>query len=219
MGDGVFWGYCIGGIISGLICGAIGRIIVSSKGYDDSDNHGFAWGFWLGLIGLIVCACKPEAPRRSFGSSKGLGYSGLNGDSNNIGAPSSHNSWVCTCGARNSSHDNICNRCGKGRYASPNTSIAGNNTPSRNTSWVCECGMRNSAAHSVCLKCGKVKQESVFAIKQTSTNAEVTPSLENNTTSNIGNTAAQIKEFKKLLDEGLITEEEFAAKKKQILGI
>lgn len=40
-----------------------------------------------------------------------------------------------------------------------------------------------------------------------------------NTNSNSSNTATQIKELKELLDIGAITEEEFATKKKQILGL
>ena len=51
-------GLVIGAIIQGIIFGCIGRAIVSSKGYDSSENHGFAWGFWLSLLGIIVCACK-----------------------------------------------------------------------------------------------------------------------------------------------------------------
>ena len=47
-------------IIIGLVCGFICRFILSGKGYEGSDNHGFAWGFWLGIIGLIVCAAKPN---------------------------------------------------------------------------------------------------------------------------------------------------------------
>ena len=36
---------------------------------------------------------------------------------------------------------------------------------------------------------------------------------------NDADTSARIKELKQLFDEGLITEEEFTAKKKQILGL
>lgn len=43
-----------------LIFGFVGRAIVKSKGYE-YDNHGFAWGFWLGIIGVIVCAGKPTS--------------------------------------------------------------------------------------------------------------------------------------------------------------
>ena len=41
-----------------FLWGFVSRHIVRSKGYPDSENHGFAWGFWLGWIGLIVCVCK-----------------------------------------------------------------------------------------------------------------------------------------------------------------
>jgi uncharacterized membrane protein YeaQ/YmgE (transglycosylase-associated protein family)/predicted Zn-ribbon and HTH transcriptional regulator len=51
--------YIIIALVMGVIWGFVGRAIVGSKGYDGSDNHGFAWGFWLGIIGLIVCASKP----------------------------------------------------------------------------------------------------------------------------------------------------------------
>lgn len=54
--------YFIGSLIVyfvlGIIWGAVSSSIVKGKGYPDSENHGFAWGFWLGLIGLIVCASK-----------------------------------------------------------------------------------------------------------------------------------------------------------------
>ena len=36
----------------------LGRKIVRDKGYPDEMNHGFAWAFWLGWIGLLICACK-----------------------------------------------------------------------------------------------------------------------------------------------------------------
>lgn len=53
-------GYIVGGLVGCIVFGLICRAIVKSKGYEGSDNHGFAWGFWLGIIGLIVCACKPN---------------------------------------------------------------------------------------------------------------------------------------------------------------
>ena len=34
-----------------------------------------------------------------------------------------------------------------------------------------------------------------------------------------GNVIAELKQYKELLDSGVITEEEFAAKKKQLMGI
>lgn len=57
-------------IIIGLIC----RRIVSYKRYPDSENHGFAWGGWLGIIGLIVCACKSNYTSSNKNSSQNNNY-------------------------------------------------------------------------------------------------------------------------------------------------
>ena len=46
----------LGVIINALLWGFITKTISKSKGY----KGGFAWGFWLGIIGLIVVACKPD---------------------------------------------------------------------------------------------------------------------------------------------------------------
>lgn len=47
-------------IITGLcIFGGVCQAIVTSKGYNREENYGFVWGFFLGLLGLIVCCAKP----------------------------------------------------------------------------------------------------------------------------------------------------------------
>ena len=43
----------------GVIFGLAGSSIVEGKGYPQKDNHGFAWGFWLWFLGIIVCVSKP----------------------------------------------------------------------------------------------------------------------------------------------------------------
>ncbi len=48
--------YFIGSIIHGIIFGFITETINEKKGY----YGGFAWGFFLGIIGVIVVACKSE---------------------------------------------------------------------------------------------------------------------------------------------------------------
>ena len=40
--------------------GFVAKQIVKSKGYPESMNKGFWWGFFLGWIGLIVCLVKPQ---------------------------------------------------------------------------------------------------------------------------------------------------------------
>ena len=42
-------------LIAGIVCGCISKSINESKGYEG----GFAWGFFLSVIGIIVVAVKP----------------------------------------------------------------------------------------------------------------------------------------------------------------
>ena len=39
-----------------IICGIATKHINESKGY----ASGFGWGAWLGIIGIIIVACKPR---------------------------------------------------------------------------------------------------------------------------------------------------------------
>ncbi len=48
--------YVIGWLISALIFGFIAKAIASGKGQEG----GFWWGFFLGIIGLIVVAVKKD---------------------------------------------------------------------------------------------------------------------------------------------------------------
>lgn len=51
----------IGSVLIVLIAlGIICKKIVKSKGYPNDDNAGFAWGFFLNFIGLIVCLKKQQ---------------------------------------------------------------------------------------------------------------------------------------------------------------
>lgn len=51
-----FW--IIGYLVSCIVFGLITRHVAQSKGYEG----GFAWGFWLGLIGLLVVGFRPNKP-------------------------------------------------------------------------------------------------------------------------------------------------------------
>ena len=57
-------GYILVVLIWAVIWGCITKKINQDKGYEG----GFAWGFWLGLIGLIVVLCKSD--NRSSDDSK-----------------------------------------------------------------------------------------------------------------------------------------------------
>jgi len=79
--------------------------------------------------------------------------------------------------------------------------------------WKCSCGKIQASYVSSC-SCGKSKQEILYP-KPTKKQEETKPSAIANEIRN----AAAIKEYKELMDAGIITPEEFAAKKKQLLGL
>lgn len=49
------WYLILGYLINGVIFGFITKNVADSKGLE----HGFAWGFWFGLVGLLVVGFKP----------------------------------------------------------------------------------------------------------------------------------------------------------------
>ena len=128
------------GLIVAVVLGFVCRNIVKGKGYPDQLNHGFAWGFWLGLIGLVVCACKqPYAQNNMYMNGQppyGQPYNGqppygqpMNGQPpygqpyngqpvnaqpyNGQPAPAQNaGQWTCSCGASNPGDTNFCGSCG-----------------------------------------------------------------------------------------------------------
>ena len=166
--------FLIGYLIDGLIFGIICRYIVKNKGYDDYENYGFFWGFFLGFIGLIVCAVKPDQNIYSNNRTSGQNSSGLNYDYNKSSAPKDSAGWVCNCGTRNYGYETNCHNCGKPKFKS---------APVENTK-------------------PRIEIEKPRSVK-----------------SDEMSISDQIKEINKLKEEGFITEEEYEAKKKQILGI
>lgn len=148
------------------IWGAVCNAIVSSKNYPPERNHGFAWGFWLGLIGLIVCACKPNYFET---------YEGRQNIPNN-----------------SMSYD--------ARKLDPyNANFATEEMV------ICACGARIRRTDKFCTICGRPNQNNQLYSPHNSAKPQNDPDL--------------IVKYKKMLDDGLITEEELNAKKKQILGL
>ncbi len=151
----------------GVACifGAITKGINESKGY----YGGFAWGFWLGWIGIIVVACRASnsySPRES------------------IIKP-----------ANSSAQNNIPAHIASSQQAAPN-------------SWKCRCGRYNAQFVSSCT-CGLSKREALAPEPKPVPAAPVVDEAKN---------IAALKEYKELLDAGVITQEEFDAKKKEILS-
>jgi hypothetical protein len=145
-------------IIVGCLWGAATYTINENKGYY---NNGFWWGFWLGLIGVIVVLCKPDARTQYYET---YGYPSQYGNKIPEGG------WKCTCGTIHSSYVTSCS-CGKSKREVLNPTPAPKPQPSA------------MAAED---KEGKI--------------------------------IAALQEYKKLLDSGVLTQEEFEQKKQQLLG-
>lgn len=153
------------------IFGAITKAINENKGY----YGGFAWGFWLGWIGIIVVACRQppyfyQMPKESIIRPVG----------NTTNKPTFH----------------------------PDMPVPEN-------TWKCSCGRYHPQYVSSCV-CGLNKHDALFPKPATETQAEASdaPAEPVDEYENI----AMLKEYKMLLDTGVITQEEFEAKKKAILS-
>lgn len=146
------------GIVVSCIFGAITKAINEGKGY----YGGFAWGFWLGWIGILVVALKQPIP---YTRKESIIVPAKTTENNNIYTPQllSDGSWNCSCGRHNA------------RYISS-----------------CVCGLNKTQIGQI-------------------------PSAPNNTDKDAKDISA-LKEYKNLLDSGVLTQEEFEAKKKEILS-
>ena len=154
-------------IVNACIFGVITKVINERKGY----YGGFAWGFWLGWIGIIVVACRESAsytPKESI-----------------IVRPQ--------------------------KSGLPHNAIS-NSAPSGG-GWKCSCGRINAAYISSCV-CGLNKQTEAAAAPTPMPK----PSTAAASTIDESQIISLLREYKDLLDSGVITQEEFDAKKKSILS-
>lgn len=182
--------FAFGGLVVwAIIWGCITKAVSSSKGYDG----GFAWGFFLGLIGLIVVACKPDN-RPIYSQRPNYAPTPSNTGNNSV-------VFCRSCGTANSSNSTTCQSCGA-KLASI-SSLKYNNANSAD-SWKCPCGAKNYDYETSCHRCGKLKSEVVGQAGKSEPQKSLTDQLE---------------ELKKLQEQGLITEADFEAKKKQILNL
>ncbi len=153
--------YAVAAIIVCCIFGVVTKKINESKGY----YGGFAWGFWLGIIGIIIVSCKP-AVRSSYSNPQNM-PNGYREERENPLAYS-NGGWRCEfCDRANPGHKMLCD-CGR----------------SRNESEQKKARLRAEGA-----KQGKTVKE------------------------------IQLEGAKKMLDDGLITQEEYEEKRRKILGI
>lgn len=182
--------YLIGYLIGILIWAVVWGFITKHISESKGYDGGFWWGFWLGLIGLIVVACKPNT------------Y--YNQSYNNYGSP----------------------------YGSPLTPKL---TPYEQEKiieeggWKCNNCNRVNPDYITTCSCGTSKSNNVSIpfernstpIERPKTKSELTPESKSTTETEPKLTLAadEILKLKQLLDAGALTQDEFDAKKKQLLGL
>ncbi len=158
-------------LIMAVIFGFITKSMNEDKGYEG----GFAWGFWLGIIGIIVVACKPDNHHYYYRESEQDAALSAYAREKNDERVLEEGGWKCNrCGHVNASYVTSCN-CGM--YIK------------ENDNWFKKRDEERKA---------RAEEQKAQAVKSQ---------------------ADEIKKFKELLDSGAITQEEYDAKKKQILGL
>ena len=84
-------------VVIGCIFGVATKKINESKGY----YGGFAWGFWLGIIGLLIVLLRNDAPYTYtdsiITSSESVEYE-----------PAPQGGWTCKCGRGNAHYVTSC---------------------------------------------------------------------------------------------------------------
>lgn len=190
-----------------VIFGCITKYVAGSKGYDG----GFFWGFFLGIIGLLVVGFRPNITT----SSAEVEYKPMYG-----GALQASNqkkpSWTCTCGSTNPDRLDYCPICRKSRKDGEKPGDV--RCP--------HCGAMNNASRDICVLCEKPLRADVVLPVQSTAPAQAQKPEEGQTQAeaqkNAGSTAQPeglelLEKLAKLHQEGILTDEEFSRKKAQIL--
>lgn len=203
--------YFVGIVVWGIIWGIVCERVIENKGYDS--KGWFWWGFFFSFIAVIVAATKPEAKQYSY-DMNGTSFYPRSEQNKYVNT----NEWKCKCGRINLNYIGTC-ACGRTK-SNQNDPITAKEVIINGFTgeWTCSCGKVNAGYVGTC-SCGRTKSGLIEAAQksldyQKETDAEkLTDSIKENEMANI----ELIQKYKKLLDEGAITEEEYAKKKEKLL--
>lgn len=184
-------------VITGVIFGFITKYIANSKGYDG----GFAWGFWLGIIGILVVGFRPNqtATTTTYQSRYSSDSYQMSSTRENSGYAPKPTGWMCICGSKNPSSIDYCMSCRRSREEATEGRIK---CP--------HCGANNKKTNANCFACGKSMDEKVQVTVPEKATAPVV--VESN------DFADKLKKLAELHEQGVLTDEEFTQKKADILA-
>ncbi|MBQ8312188.1 MAG: SHOCT domain-containing protein [Clostridia bacterium] len=183
-------------LIRGVFLGFVTQHIATSKGYET----GFAWGFWLGLIGVFVVAVKPEVnvSAHNYGE-KNQYWKRLAGETPKQ-AP-----WCCVCGQENVADLQYCTRCGRTKEEGESKAFV---------KVECSyCGAKNNASNEECFACGRSLKNSSYTPAVQTVRQETPKQVVGDVDS-----LEALKKLAELRDLGVLTENEFQEKKAAIMA-
>lgn len=176
-------GYVIGVLVYSIICGFVCLGISSSRGM----GGGFWWGFWLGIIGIIVVAVRPNDNQYS---PKAQNYSHSSYSSFSVEPPAKPGTYAASYNRKEKTYEEEiiekggwrCPACGKIHYDYVSA---------------CSCGEKKPPK-------AKVSEQKISQTNNVLGEVEIIKCL---------------KDYKELLNAGILTNEEFEKKKAQLLKI
>ena len=179
--------YYIGTIIGGLVGAVIWGVVTKKINESKGYYGGFWWGFFLGVIGVIVVAVKPDNRSYTSQSDSSYGYSGR---------PL----------FQDSSDD------GGSPLFQDSSTVSHNEHLLQNGGWRCaSCGAVNASYITTCV-CGVPKKDNT-RVKERIEQEKAAQKAK----SSAADAADALVKYKELLDSGVISEEEFNAKKASLL--
>ena len=129
----------IGYLVTGILFGLLTNYLAKNKGYDS----GFWWGFFLGVIGLIVVGFRRDISQQQQSvNPTSNGY--LNRIMTENAEKRLSDQWICLhCSAKNPPSLNYCFNCRRGKE--------------ENVKWTCSCGAINKMTNTKCWVCERAK--------------------------------------------------------------
>lgn len=190
-------------IVWGVIWGCATNAVIRNKGYDE---NWFVWGFFFGFIALIVACTKPEKKKEPVVYNPMYAKAAMEGQKKRI---LENGGWTCICGEVNPQIVTTC-KCGRTKATSD---IEKQKERMEKISKEIDQRIAMNAQQ---------KDNGISAVKQTDTESDSVHSAEKEMESKAeieteDKLIKVLKDYKELLDSGIITQAEFEAKKKQLL--
>lgn len=220
----IFW-ECIWGFAT--------QSVIQNRGYDE---NWFWWGFFFGFIALIVAASKPQAqhtmasdqpmyPKAAPPANSQLMYPKAAADGYQPMYPKAaktaemdsdayilaHGGWKCVCGKVNPEIVTSC-KCGRSKSAAKEEQAAAQKRIAL------RANLPVTAAEPVNDEAKNAETKENVALEEKTPEKTEDPSVTADLQAELEHIRV-LKEYKALLDDGVLTQEEFDAKKKQLLNL